>query len=332
MTDANSPDPSRITGQLISAFKSAALLGALELEVFTALGDGPLTGEEIARRLGVHSRRLLPILHVLMIMGLLHSDGHRFSNGMDAAHYLVRGKASYIGGIYELYNDLIQAALRTAESIRRNHPAAEHDFSQMTDEQLGAFFRGIHAFGVVQGRELAAQRRFDRFALLADVGGGSGNMAIGACEACPNLRATVLELERIVPIARQFVAEAGLGDRVSAQHCNITLRPPDAAFDVAIVRNLIQVLDPDQAASALRNIGKCVRSGGEIYVIGYVLDDSRSIPWEAAAYDVAFINIYPSGQSYTESEYNGWLSDAGFVNIERTLLSNKMSLIAARKA
>jgi hypothetical protein len=39
---------------------------------------------------------------VLVLIGLLRRDGERFSNGDEAAHYLVKGKPSYIGGTHEI--------------------------------------------------------------------------------------------------------------------------------------------------------------------------------------------------------------------------------------
>ena len=177
-----------------NVFGPAALLAALQLEMFTALGDSSMAGEELAAAIGVRPRRLLPILNVLVLMGLLRREGERYVNGEEAAHYLVKGKPSYIGGIHELYSDLYRAVLLTADSIRSDRPVAEHDFTQMSDEALASFFRGLHGISIVQGRELAKQYDFSRFERLVDVGGGSGSMAIGACEVCPALRATVLEL------------------------------------------------------------------------------------------------------------------------------------------
>ncbi|MDH3444562.1 MAG: methyltransferase, partial [Deltaproteobacteria bacterium] len=119
---------------------------------------------------------------------------------------------------------------------------------------------------------------------------------------------------------------------VSAVTSDITSQAPSEVFDVAVLRSLIQVLSPDQAARAIKNVGKCIRAGGEIYILGYVLDQARASPWEAAAWDVAFINIYDAGQSYTDQEYREWLQAAGFGRIERQLMGNNMSLITARKA
>ena len=127
-------------------------------------------------------------------------------------------------------------------------------------------------------------------------------MAIGACEACPGLRATVLDPGRVVPIAQRFISEAGLTERITATFCDLTAQSSELTYDVAVLRSFIQVLSPEQAARAIRNIGRSMPPGGEIYILGYVLDDTRSSPWEAAAYDVAFINIYPS------SRYRKWIS------------------------
>jgi SAM-dependent methyltransferase len=323
------PSPLKITGQLINAFGPAALLAALQLELFNALGDTAMTGEELAATIGVQPRRLLPILNVLVLMGLLRREGERYANGEEAAHYLVKEKPSYIGDIHELYADLYRAVLSTADSIRTDRPVAEHDFTQMSDEALAAFFRGLHGIGIVQGRELAKQHDFARFERLVDVGGGSGSMAIGACEACH--RATVLDLGRVVPITQRFISEAGLMERITATFCDITVQPSELTYDVAVLRSFIQVLSPEPAARAIRNIGRSMRPGGEIYILGYVLDDTRSSPWEAAAYDVAFINIYQGGQSYTDGEYRRWLKDGGFDQIDRKLLGNNMSLVTGRK-
>lgn len=331
MNSTIAPSPQKISSQLISSFQSAALLAALQLEVFTAIGEGSLTGDEIAAALKVKPRRLLPLLNVLHVSGHLLRDNDRYANTTESAYYLVKGKPSYIGGLHELYADLYRAVLLTEQSIREDKPAAEHDFDSMSNEELTAFFRGLHGMGVLQGRDIATRHDFGRFGNLADVGGGSGNIAIGACEACPGLRATVLELDRVVPIARQFIAEVSLNSRISVTTCDLTRQVPSDTFDVAVLRSFIQVLGPEQAMAALRNIGQCIRPGGQIYILGYVLNDEGTSPWEAAAYDVAFINIYQAGQSYTDRQYRDWMGDAGFHQFERQLMRNNMSMITARK-
>src|SRR5690242_2408843 len=107
MTNSRSPpSPQKITAPLVGVFSSAALLAALQLELFNALGEKAMTVEELAAAMHVKPRRLVPVLNVLVSLGLLDREGQRYSNGEEAAYYLIKGKPSYIGGNHELYADL----------------------------------------------------------------------------------------------------------------------------------------------------------------------------------------------------------------------------------
>ena len=165
----------------------------------------------------------------------------------------------------------------------------------------------------------------------AQISGGSGGLAIGACEACPELRATVVELPSVAPITREFVAEAGMTDRVRVATADVVNKPPEGTFDVAIMRFLIQVLSADQARRVLGNVSKAIEAGGTIHIVGHVLDDDRLSPPAAICMNLAFLNLYDDGLAYTESEHRGWLQEAGFGDIRRSSLPDGSSLITASK-
>ena len=86
---------------------------------------------------------------------------------------------------------------------------------------------------------------------------------------------------------------------------------------VAMLRNLLQILAPDEVATALRYVSGALPAKGVLYVSGEILDDDRTTPAEAAAINLVFVNLYAVGQAYTESEYRRWLTEAGLVDVER---------------
>ena len=325
--------PATIYRHAFGVYPSLAMLAGMQLDVFTPLKHGPKTAAEVARAIGVDVRKLQPLLYALVNAELLTLDGERFANTPEAQVYLVRGEPTYVGSVHELYADLWHAALQAGQSIRTGTPQVKHDFATMSDDELGTFFRGLHAGALAVGRQLAARFGFDAVSTLLDVGGGSGGLAIAACQSCPNLSATVIELSRIVPFAEEFVRKAGLAERIRVEASNVVEQAPQGRFDVATLRNLLQVLGPDDARQAVRNVGDAVAPGGLLVIIGHVVDDSGVAPAEAVGMNLAFLSIYDEGQAHTEREHRAWLVEAGFAEVEvhYRAAQGGASIVSARK-
>jgi SAM-dependent methyltransferase len=316
-----------------SIFPPMAMLAGLQLDVFTRLKDGPLTGAEIAAAIGVQPVKLIPLLYALVAAELLTEQNDCFSNTPEADTYLVLGRPSYMGSRQEFYADIWQALLKTAASIRAGAPQHKHDFYAMSDEEMGAFFRGQHLYAVASGEHLAQIHDFSRFRHMLDVGGGSGGISIGACRNCPGLVATVVDLPRIIPVTRRFLEETPVANRVATSIVDIVAGPPEGTFDVAVMRNLIQVLSLENAQAAVRNVAQSLMPGGMLFIVGGMLDDSRRSPVELVGQNLVFLNIYDDGLIYTEGEYRKLLVDAGLTNIEVRLgdMPNNQSLVSGRK-
>ena len=94
---------------------------------------------------------------------------------------------------------------------------------------------------------------------------------------------------------------------------------------------MLQVLGADDAQSVVSNCVQTLRRGGEFFVIGRMLDDSRVSPQEAVAVNVMFLNVYEEGQAYTESEYRSWLEAAGLAENERIALAGGYSIMRGVK-
>ncbi len=309
------PPPSTIQSHAYAIYRPLAMLAGMRLDVFTPLAGGPMTATELSKTLGLRPDKLSPLLHALVQADLLTLTEERFSNTPEADAYLVKGRSTYMGSAHELYSDMWSAALGVVQSISSGKPHARHDFGAMSESELGAFFRGLHGGALATGRQLATAFEFDRFQSLLDVGGGSGGVAIAACQSCGSLRATVLELPKVALIAKTFVEAAGLTQRVDVVATDILASPPEGTHDVAVLRNLLQVLSPDQARNALRHVGAAMHSGGELFIIGHVLDDGRLSPAPAVGMNLVFLSLYDDGQSYTETEHRSWLEEAGFKEI-----------------
>jgi methylase of polypeptide subunit release factors len=319
----------RLTAAVYPAF---ALLAGMQLDLFTPLKDGPMSAEQVSAAIGVGSAKLKPLLYALAVAGLLNVEEELFANTEVANRFLVRGSPLCMVETHELLSDLWNAALKTAESIRTGTPQAEYNYSAMSQEELEQFFRGEHPYAVEYGRELVARNDFSSYRTLLDVGGGSGGLAIAVTEACPHIQATVVDLPTVTPVTQHFIDEAGAGDRVQVIATDVVRESLIGSYDVAVLSALIQVLSPDDARRALKNVGQVVNPDGAIYITGSgIIDNSRTSPPDLVGFNLVFINVYEEGQAYTEQEYQHWLEEAGFGDFERIILPDERSIIAARK-
>ena len=161
-----------------SPYPAFAFVAGVKLDVFTPLGDGPKTAEQLATVLDVDSRKLSPLLYALVVAGVLVVEDGAFANTPESDHYLVKGREEYIGNLCEAFEKRWRWALRTTESIRMGKPQAAHDYAAMSGAERDAFFRDLHPNALEAGRMLADKLNLAERRHLVDVGGGSGGLAI----------------------------------------------------------------------------------------------------------------------------------------------------------
>ena len=324
--------PDTINAHLANVYPALAMLAGMQLDVFSPLATGPRTVAGLATALGVQPEKLRPLLYALVTAGLLVVEGEHFANTPESAEFLVRGGPRYLGGTAEAYADLWSATLHTAASIRSGVPQAKHDFARMSADELRAFIRGIDAGAGATARRLHKDYALTARRHLLDAGGGAGGLAIALCRLCPDLRATVAELPSVASIARESVAESGLGARVDVIEADLIAAPPPGRYDVATLRSVLQVLAPADAARVVVNVAAALAPGGELFMVGRMLDDGRLSPPEAVAVNVMFLNVYEAGQAWTEGEYRAWFEAAGLTGVSRQPLAGGYSVLRGVKA
>jgi hypothetical protein len=325
--------PRRINELRSEADAAFAMLAGMQLDLFTPLKNGPMTAEQIAAAIGVGSTRLRLLLYCLIAAGLLTERDGKFANTPEANEFLVKSSPSYMGNKHGNLAHRWSSCFKTAESIRTGVPQARLDFSNSPPQELETFLRTINVNTFPAARTLIEKYDFSSVETLADVGSGGAGLAITISKAHPHIRATAIDLPRVVPIARKIIKEERMDDRIDVIAANVVTDSLPGSYDVAVLRGFLQVLSSDDARLAVKNIGAAVNPGGKVYIIAQILDDSRVGPAEAVGFNLAFINAYDAGESYTESEHRAWLTEAGFVDIERAgFLLDGSGLMTARKA
>ena len=205
---------------------SKTLLSAVELGVFTELaGAGPLDGEALRERLGLHARSARDFFDALVALGMLEREdgryaqhaGHRRSSSTAA-------KPSYMGGMLEMAE---RPSLRVLGLAHRG--AAHRRAAERGEERRGLLRRALRrprAARAVRERHDRHQRRGGARAsrrssrgedhkTFIDVGCAEGAVPVQVALAhdAPHRR-RIRPARRSLRSSRSYVAGFGLGDRL----------------------------------------------------------------------------------------------------------------------
>ena len=159
-------------------------------------------------------------------------------------------------------------------------------------------------------------------AQLADVGTGTGVLAVTALERWPMLHATGIDPSAGMRALAQHRADvARVADRLSLLAGDAQAIPlPDAAVDVAVSSFVLQLV-PDRGA-ALREVRRILRPGGCLAIVTW-LDETREFEPLHRFDDLADEWDLPEGEGGYDTEpfssvasAEQELRDAGFADIE----------------
>jgi predicted O-methyltransferase YrrM len=307
----------------IRAFQeSRVILTALELDLFTAIGEGA-GAAEVAARLGAIPRATEMLLNALAAMGLLVKRDGGFYNSEEAARFFAAGSPDSVrpallhtAHLWQTWSTLTTAVHGGAVTV-----------GDWTETFIAAMHRNASERAALVVRTVGAEnvRR------MLDVGGGSGAYSIAFAQANPALRADILDLPRVQPIASRHIEEAGVADRVQVRAGDLRADRLGEGYDLAFLSAICHMLSEAENLDLLRRCREALASGGRVVIQDFILEPDKTSPRFAALFALNMLVGTPGGSAYSEPEYAAWLADAGFAEIRRVRLPGPTGLMIATR-
>ena len=216
---AGPPTPLRILETLGGFQRTAALRAAIELDLFTAIGEGAHAVASLARRCSASQRGVRALCDSLTMLGFLEKSGDAYSLSADAAAFLDARSPAYPGApAVEAYagEALTGAFAKLTEAVRRGGTALPGGGVLAPEHPIWVqFARAMAVPGRFLARLLAdCVRRAGRSAREGpDIRAGHG--LYGLEFARRNARAEVFAVDRpaVLAVARGHAEAAGLLER-----------------------------------------------------------------------------------------------------------------------
>jgi hypothetical protein len=322
---------------------SKVLLAAAKLHLFDQLRDGPLTGDQVRERLGLHPRAIPDFLDALVALGMLERDGDgaqaRYANTPATRRFLVPGGEDYVGGLLEMYNDRLfpfwgdlEEALRTGAPQNEVKRTGASMFEELYREpaRLEQFMAAMS--GLSRPNFLALAERFDfaPYATLCDVGGAAADLSCAVAARHPHLRCLSLDLPVVEPIARAAIARRGLADRVTPVAGDF-FRDPLPRADVITMGMILHDWNLEKKQQLIRAAYEALPANGAFIVVEHLIDDARRENVFGLLVSLNMLIEFGDAFDFTGADFRGWCTTAGFRRFEVLPLGGPASAAIAYK-
>ena len=289
-------------------WQEAVVLGCAKQEgILKAVADGSRSANEVADQLGMSPRAVYALLSALAELGVLAEDRNGFRLLEEHRGPLLdRGHPNYAGGLVVHRFELIRKWGWMGEILKTGSPIDDDPAEGPEGKETFIYsMRRLAKPGVRAVADLLLSRLPENPHIL-DIGGGPGTYAEAYREG--GAQVTVFDLPEVVELMKERLDAAG----ISAVGGDFNEGLPEGPFDAAYLGSVSHIYGPEENLALIERVADSLAPGGLIAIRDFI----RGLSKGAALFGVNMVVNTESGNTYTEEEYRGWLSAAGFEGIE----------------
>lgn len=334
-TTGTDADPARIMELASVFYGSCVLFTASDLGIFAKLAEMySADAAMVAGGLDTDLRATALLLDACVALGLLTKVAGQYRNTPSTDMFLVPGKPGDLSRAIRFNRDVYDAWGKLPAFVRVGVPVERPEVHLGDDmERTRTFVLSMHGRAMGIGRAVVAQLDLRGRKQMLDIGGGPGTYSTLIVQAYPELKSTVLDLPGVVAVGAELVAKAGASDRVTMLPGNYHSTPYPGDNDVVIIFGALHQESAESIEAILQRAYGALVSGGVIYILDMMTDETHTSPMFSALFAVNMALIARDGWVFSDKELSGWLAKAGFVDFEVRPLAPPMPhwLAFARK-
>ncbi|MEA3427786.1 MAG: methyltransferase [Thermodesulfobacteriota bacterium] len=309
-------NPGRLLQLSVQYWATCTLHAAVKLDLFTAIGEKQLSGEDIAQKLNVSKEGAGRLFNALAAMNLLEKKDNKFSNTHAGKTFLSKDSPKYIGHIITHHHHLVDSWSKLDQAVSTGEPVRAR-VSRTSPEWRESFLMGMFNIGMSIAPLLADKIDLSERRHMLDLGGGPGTYAIHFCLKNSLLKATVCDFHTTRPFAEKTIEKFGLTDRIDFMDGNYVEEGIEGVYDVAWLSNILHGEGQKDCQRIIEKTVSALEPGGMIIVHDFILNNTMDGPLVPALFSLNMLLVTPAGQSYSEKQITDMLAKAGVKKIQR---------------
>ncbi|HEX3144399.1 MAG TPA: class I SAM-dependent methyltransferase [Pyrinomonadaceae bacterium] len=313
------PSPAIVFDTLNGYQRTQALKTAIELELFTAIGEGNTTAKAIAERCGASVRGTRIVCDFLTINGFLTKQGDDYSLTPDSATFLDKRSPAYMGTVtnFILSSHIREPFEKLTETVRNGFYAADTAF-EPNHPMWVEFARSMQPMMALPSQLMAqlVDPTKDKKLRVLDIAAGHGLFGIAFAKQNPQLEVTAVDWPRVLEVAKENAQAAGVSDRYQTNPGSAFDVDYGTGYDLVLLTNFLHHFDKETCETLLRKVHAALAEGGRAVALEFVPNDDRITPPQAAAFSMQMLGGTPTGDAYTFAELQQMFQNAGFARSE----------------
>jgi len=318
--------------EMAFAFRhSATLVAAIDIDLFTAISEGAHEPTRVAEKLAIPVENIERLMIACAALDLLTKEDNKYNNAPDVEKYLVKTSSTYFGD-YLVYQT--RADFDSWKNITNliKPPKARYESLWKDPQAARTFTVAGYNSSISAGHKLAREFNFSDYSLFLDLGGGSGCYSIAACLRHPNLRAIVFDHPYVCAVAEEFIAQAGLSDRIKTHPGNFFETNYPKGADLVSYITPLQVYEKDDVQWLINKAVNALEPGGTILIVEYMLNDDKKGPLDSVFRHLMGLAPGREGRVNTGAEFCEYLEKAGCIDMQVTeFIPGSLGRIMGRK-
>jgi 2-polyprenyl-3-methyl-5-hydroxy-6-metoxy-1,4-benzoquinol methylase len=330
------PNPEKIFDTLNSFQKTAALKAGIELDVFTAVGEGADTPAALATRCKASERGMRTLCDYLTILGFLAKQDEKYSLGPDAATFLDRRSPAYLGSIAGfLTTPEMLDRFRNLTAIVRKGGSLDDDrgTTEVNNPFWIEFARSMAAMQrqVAEGVAKVVNADAGEKWKVLDIAAGHGVYGVAIARHNPNAEIFAVDWPNVLEVAKENARAARVESRYHTIPGNAFEVDFGSGYDLVLVTGFLHHFDPPTIEKLMRKVHAALAPNGRAVTVEFVPNEDRVTPATAAGFSLIMLAGTRAGDSYPMSEYDRMFRNAGFSSNELRPTPGPQSFIISRK-
>ena len=331
------PSPELFFQTVNSYQRTAAMKAAIELDLFSAIGEDGATAGEVAARCGASERGARILCDYMVIVGLLTKEGGRYRLTQDSAFFLDRRSPAYMGGTLEflLSPGIVSNFDDLASAVRKGGTTSPEGGTVAPDNPVWVRFARAMAPMMAMNAQVIAGMSADlagRGAKVLDIAAGHGLFGIAFARQFPEAEVYALDWPAVLEVAKENARAAGVAERYHTIEGSAFDADFGSGYDVVLLTNFLHHFNPPTCETLLRKVRAALKEGGRALTLEFVPEEDRISPPVSAAFSLMMLAGTSGGDAYTFPELERMLSNAGFASNEiRDLPASPQKLIVSYK-